>query len=147
MCIIFYFNLGFVTDLLDQHISKVGLGKAHCVALNSKGQIFTFGLNNKGQCGRGASSSISKGKDNFAQNDLSIGGGGGGGIATTTGNHSSTDQKHKFKYDTSNICDLDEHNVVQGQCRVCSVCRECTGYNISCVSTQNTLIENRIPGA
>lgn len=43
---------GFVTELTDHHITKVSLGKAHCVALNSKGHLFTFGLNNKGQCGR-----------------------------------------------------------------------------------------------
>lgn len=118
---------GLVTDLLDQHITRVSLGKAHCVALTSKGQVFTFGLNNKGQCGR------QKAKE----------------TATTM----STDgvenkvQQSVYKYDASNICDFDDHIVVQGQCRVCSICRECTGYNISCVSTQNTTLEHRIPGA
>lgn len=43
---------GFVTDLDDQHITKAALGKAHCVAVNSRGEVFTFGLNNKNQCGR-----------------------------------------------------------------------------------------------
>lgn len=45
-------SFGFVTALYDQTITKVALGKAHCVALNSKGHLITFGLNNKGQCGR-----------------------------------------------------------------------------------------------
>lgn len=43
---------GLVTDLKDHHVTKVALGKAHCVALTANGQLFTFGLNNKGQCGR-----------------------------------------------------------------------------------------------
>ena len=29
------------------------LGKAHAVALTSTGQLYTFGISNKGQCGRG----------------------------------------------------------------------------------------------
>ena len=28
------------------------MGKAHAVALNDKGNVFTFGINNKNQCGR-----------------------------------------------------------------------------------------------
>lgn len=43
---------GHVTDLKDQVVSQVSLGKAHAVALTSKGRIYTFGINNKGQCGR-----------------------------------------------------------------------------------------------
>lgn len=45
-------SFGFISDLDDQHMTKTALGKAHCVALNSRGEVFTFGLNNKGQCGR-----------------------------------------------------------------------------------------------
>lgn len=107
--------LGFVTDLLEQHITKVALGKAHCVALNGKGQIFTFGLNNKSQCGRGGSA---KGKENIASN-VGVANDAAGSHATN--NLASIDPSVRFKYDASNICDLDEHNVVQGQCRVCCV--------------------------
>ncbi|XP_063706462.1 E3 ubiquitin-protein ligase highwire-like [Culicoides brevitarsis] len=45
-------SFGFISDLDDQHITKTSLGKAHCVALNIRGEVFTFGLNNKSQCGR-----------------------------------------------------------------------------------------------
>lgn len=31
---------------------KVAVGKAHIVALTKDGDIYTFGMNNKGQCGR-----------------------------------------------------------------------------------------------
>lgn len=43
---------GHVTDLKDVSVTCIALGKAHAVALTNKGQIFTFGINNKGQCGR-----------------------------------------------------------------------------------------------
>lgn len=125
---------GFVTELLDQHITRCALGKAHCVAVNTKGHLFTFGLNNKGQCGR------SKLKDNLSS------------VSEATSNQTmEVSEQNKgvvgFKYDTSNICDYEEHQVEQGQCRVCAFCRECTGYNISCVSTQNIALDQRIPGA
>lgn len=45
-------SAGIVTGLNDVQIVKVALGKAHCVALDGKGHLYTFGLNNKGQCGR-----------------------------------------------------------------------------------------------
>lgn len=31
---------------------QVALGKAHAIALTSFGQVYTFGINNKSQCGR-----------------------------------------------------------------------------------------------
>lgn len=33
-------------------MTQIALGKAHAVALTSKGKIITFGINNKYQCGR-----------------------------------------------------------------------------------------------
>lgn len=115
---------GYVSELREQHITRVALGKAHCVALNSKGHLFTFGLNNKGQCGR------PKSKD-------------GGHTATTTepistaagsaGSSNAMDtsaavaavvaQSGGFKCDMSNICDFEDHHVDQGQCRVCRFLR------------------------
>ena len=43
---------GHVTDLKDQFVTQISLGKAHAVALTKEGHIYTFGINNKGQCGR-----------------------------------------------------------------------------------------------
>jgi E3 ubiquitin-protein ligase MYCBP2 len=51
---------GHVTDLKDVVVTQVALGKAHTVALTSKGQIYTFGINNKGQCGRDFSQASSR---------------------------------------------------------------------------------------
>lgn len=44
--------LGQVTLLKGVHINQVALGKAHAIALTTSGQVYTFGINNKGQCGR-----------------------------------------------------------------------------------------------
>ncbi len=46
------FIVGHVTELKDVVVTCIALGKAHAVALTNKGYIFTFGINNKGQCGR-----------------------------------------------------------------------------------------------
>lgn len=147
---------GFVTDILDQNITKVALGKAHTVVLNSKGQIFTFGMNNKGQCGR------PKGKG-MSEVDF-----GAKKTSAASQQHQKSSmapppppplQQHPHHHqpspanigpmnsDLSLMCEVEEHNIVHGQCRVCMFCRECTGYNISCVTTQKISIDQRIPGA
>lgn len=43
---------GHVTELKDVIVSQVALGKAHAVVLSNKGHVYTYGINNKGQCGR-----------------------------------------------------------------------------------------------
>ncbi|XP_037938854.1 E3 ubiquitin-protein ligase highwire [Teleopsis dalmanni] len=127
-------TVGFVTDFIDQQITKVALGKAHCVALNSKGQIFTFGLNNKGQCGR----VFLKSKE--ASTNLVSG-------TNVVNDSKALNICKKLKFDFSCLCDYDDHSLVQGQCRVCVLCRECTGYNVSCVSALNVPIDERLAGA
>ena len=51
-CFFRVFCLGQVTDLKDVVVTQIALGKAHTVVLTDRGQVFTFGINNKGQCGR-----------------------------------------------------------------------------------------------
>lgn len=129
-------STGFVSDILDQHVTKVALGKAHTVSLNSKGQIFTFGMNNKGQCGR------SKGKMFPCASEVDF------GMKTQQPQSSSSaNQVGPLKFDAANMCDFEDHNIVEGQCQVCTICRECTGYNVSCVTTQKISVDQRIPGA
>lgn len=53
---------GLVSDLKDVHVSQVALGKAHAVVLSNKGAVYTFGINNKGQCGREFASQVKEGK-------------------------------------------------------------------------------------
>lgn len=43
---------GLVQDLKDVSVVSVALGKAHAAVLTSKGHLYTFGINNRGQCGR-----------------------------------------------------------------------------------------------
>nr|CAD7200761.1 unnamed protein product [Timema douglasi] len=43
---------GVVTELREVNVTQVALGKAHAIVLTNKGHIYTFGINNKGQCGR-----------------------------------------------------------------------------------------------
>lgn len=43
---------GVVSELKDIIVRKVALGKAHAAVLTNKGHLWTFGINNKGQCGR-----------------------------------------------------------------------------------------------
>lgn len=45
-------STGLVTELRDVHVTCVALGKAHALALTNKGHVYSFGINNKGQCGR-----------------------------------------------------------------------------------------------
>ncbi|XP_039231733.1 E3 ubiquitin-protein ligase highwire isoform X2 [Drosophila yakuba] len=129
--------MGFVSELLDQHVTKVALGKAHCVALNAKGQLFSFGLNNKGQCGR-IFNKLQPVKDvpPFASSSTA---------AACFASLLPLDKR--LKLDFSTLCDYDDHNLVQGQCRVCVICRECTGYNISCVSALNVPLDQRLAGS
>jgi E3 ubiquitin-protein ligase MYCBP2 len=60
LIMLFQFS-GLVTDLKDAHVTQVALGKAHAVALTNKGQVYTFGINNKGQCGRDFATQIKEG--------------------------------------------------------------------------------------
>lgn len=126
---------GFVTDILDQHITKVALGKAHTVALNSKGQIYTFGMNNKGQCGR------AKGKAPQGQSEMDFGAKqqqqpsaasqqSSPAAAATIAPPPPPPPQHQhpkpslsnlgpMNSDLSLMCDVEDHNLVHGQCRVC----------------------------
>lgn len=47
-----FYCTGHITELKDIPIVQVALGKAHTVTLSNKGHVYTFGINNKGQCGR-----------------------------------------------------------------------------------------------
>lgn len=159
---------GLKPALGEQHIVRVALGKAHCIALTDKGDVISFGLNNKNQCGRTLHKSMQP-----------FGGANNSGAATAlrdsafrkivmptanlrstanTSSRSSQRNDHRSlaaaaTMSTSNapehsLCDFDEHHIdVQSQCKVCPFCRECTGYNTSCVVSQMIEREQRLPGA
>lgn len=62
ICNVFVFVVGLVTNLKGEFVIQVALGKAHTVALTSKGHVYTFGINNKYQCGRDFAPSGKEGK-------------------------------------------------------------------------------------
>lgn len=53
-----------MTDLKGHFVTQVAMGKAHTCVLTKSGEVWTFGVNNKGQCGRdtGAMSQAGKGE-------------------------------------------------------------------------------------
>ncbi len=55
---------GQVSDLKGHFVTQVAMGKAHTCVLIKSGEVWTFGVNNKGQCGRdtGAMSQAGKGE-------------------------------------------------------------------------------------
>ncbi|KAJ8937054.1 hypothetical protein NQ314_012048 [Rhamnusium bicolor] len=60
---------GIVGSLKGEFITQVALGKAHAIALTSKGQVYTFGINNKYQCGREFTSSNKEDSSNIVAMD------------------------------------------------------------------------------
>ncbi|XP_012285925.1 E3 ubiquitin-protein ligase MYCBP2 [Orussus abietinus] len=129
---------GLVNDLKDVCVVRVAMGKAHAVALTNKGHLYTFGINNKGQCGRDFSSVHSTNKEAAV-------------VAMETGTAEDElilteedpgDQGEVWARSAS-MCFPGQHQWRHGVCMVCTVCRECTGYGISCL---NGLRSDRNPG-
>ena len=52
----------------EAHIVNVALGKAHGIALTDAGLVYSFGINNKGQCGRDGLSVFSPPKPSASAN-------------------------------------------------------------------------------
>ncbi|NXD08304.1 MYCB2 ligase, partial [Nothocercus nigrocapillus] len=55
-------STSLVTDLKGHFVTQVAMGKAHTCALMKNGEVWTFGVNNKGQCGRDTGSMSQGGK-------------------------------------------------------------------------------------
>lgn len=65
-------STGQVTDLKGHFVTQVAMGKAHTCVLTKTGEVWTFGVNNKGQCGRdtGSMSQAGKGEKIIKTNTL-----------------------------------------------------------------------------
>ncbi|KAH1008686.1 hypothetical protein HUJ05_009221, partial [Dendroctonus ponderosae] len=145
-------STGVVPALKGECVTQVALGKAHGIALTSKGQVYTFGINNKFQCGREFAKANTKDchpilvvamdtgpvqeeQDYFEdvealqQKDSDNMAGG------SEGNVGEDAQQ--------NICTPGSHAWHEDLCMVCTMCRECTGYSISCLSSMSS---ERNPG-
>ncbi|XP_047524361.1 E3 ubiquitin-protein ligase MYCBP2 isoform X3 [Pieris napi] len=105
-------SAGIVTGLRHERIVQVALGKAHAVALTNLGQVYSFGINNKGQCGREFGYTKEK----------------------------PYPQRKSSSREEPNICS-EQHTWLTDYCRICVNCRECTGFagNCSCAALPNRI--------
>lgn len=119
-------STGPVTELKNLQIVQVALGKAHAVALTSKGIVYTFGINNKGQCGRDFATQV---KEVVAME--------------TAGPDEDGEDELDWEDAQEAMCPPGKHQWRHDLCMVCTVCRECTGYSLSCLSSMRP---HRNPG-
>ncbi|XP_013162054.1 PREDICTED: E3 ubiquitin-protein ligase MYCBP2 isoform X3 [Papilio xuthus] len=105
-------STGLVTGLKHEKVIQVALGKAHAVALTNFGQVYTFGINNKSQCGR----EFGYGKEKY--------------------------QPRRKEKEEVRVC-VDGHSFHTDYCRVCTLCRQCTGFGNKCCCVA---IAERVPG-
>lgn len=124
---------GLVTDLRDVCIVRVSLGKAHAAALTNKGHLYTFGINNKGQCGRDSTAIHTMSKETpVVAMEM-----GTGEDELIVAEDESGEEWEKW------MCPPGQHQWRHRVCMVCTICRECTGYSMSCLSSMRP---DRNPG-
>ena len=115
-------------------IIAVALGKAHGLALTNSGSVYTFGINNKGQCGRDGPPFPSQRKStegNFSLAEISS-------LHDVVTEDESEDSAVELK-----MCPSGEHCWMLDQCMVCTSCHQCSGTVIhdNPIVTQNSLSE------
>ncbi|XP_074101339.1 MYC binding protein highwire isoform X2 [Cotesia typhae] len=128
---------GIVNDLKDVFVQKVALGKAHAAVITNKGHLYTFGINNKGQCGRDFSVNrpINKEVTVVAMET------GTGEDELIIAEDEAGDQSEEWE-EARGMCPPGQHQWRHRACMVCTICRECTGFGISCLSS---ILPNRNP--
>ncbi|XP_018102757.1 E3 ubiquitin-protein ligase MYCBP2 isoform X7 [Xenopus laevis] len=119
-----------VTDLKGHVVTQVAMGKAHTCVLTKKGEVWTFGVNNKGQCGRDTGV-MNQGSKVFGVENMA------------TAMDEDLEEELDEKDEKSMMCPPRMHKWKLEQCMVCTVCGECTGYGASCVSSGRP---DRVPG-
>ncbi|XP_048349653.1 E3 ubiquitin-protein ligase MYCBP2 isoform X14 [Sphaerodactylus townsendi] len=123
-------NTSLVTDLKGHFATQVAMGKAHTCVLMKNGEVWTFGVNNKGQCGRDTGS-MSQGGKAFGVENMA------------TAMDEDLEEELDDKDEKSMMCPPGMHKWKLEQCMVCTVCGDCTGYGASCVSSGRP---DRVPG-
>ncbi|KAJ8666974.1 hypothetical protein QAD02_008636, partial [Eretmocerus hayati] len=154
---------GMVSDLKDVHIVSISLGKAHAAILTDKGHLYTFGINNRGQCGRDFSAAHSSNKEiNVTAMETNIGDDDSNVTEDDAiskrgqlihknvenyleadwmerdfgeGGEVSEEWEEAKAIRVDGMCPPGQHQWRHRSCMICTVCRECTGYSISCLSS------------
>lgn len=121
---------GLVTDLKEVCVVRVSLGKAHAAVLTNKGHLYTFGINNKGQCGRDSATIHTVNKE-MSVVTMETGAGEDELIIAEEENVDPTEEWEEIR----GMCAPGQHQWRHRVCMVCTICRECTGYSISCLSS------------
>ncbi|CDQ98537.1 unnamed protein product [Oncorhynchus mykiss] len=119
-----------VSDLKGHIVTQVAMGKAHTCVLTKSGEVWTFGVNNKGQCGR------ETGVMNQAGKAFGI-------ESMATAMDEDLEDELEEKEEKSMMCQSGMHKWKLDQCMVCTVCGDCTGYGAGCVSSGRP---DRVPG-
>ncbi|XP_059502486.1 E3 ubiquitin-protein ligase MYCBP2 isoform X5 [Stegostoma tigrinum] len=121
---------GLVTELKGHFVTQVAMGKAHACVLTKNGEVWTFGVNNKGQCGR-ETGALCQGGKGFNMENMA------------TAMDEDLEEELDEKDEKSIMCPPGMHKWKLDQCMVCTVCGDCTGYGASCVSSGRP---DRVPG-
>uniref|UniRef100_A0A672TBT7 RCR-type E3 ubiquitin transferase n=1 Tax=Sinocyclocheilus grahami TaxID=75366 RepID=A0A672TBT7_SINGR len=124
------YNSKLVSDLKGHFVTQVAMGKAHTCVLTKSGEVWTFGVNNKGQCGRDTGTMSQAGKAFGVEN-------------MATAMDEDLEDELDEKEEKSMMCQPGMHKWKLDQCMVCTVCGDCTGYGASCVSSGRP---DRVPG-
>ncbi|XP_029113894.1 E3 ubiquitin-protein ligase MYCBP2 isoform X4 [Scleropages formosus] len=119
-----------VTDLKGHFVTQVAMGKAHTCVLTKGGELWTFGVNNKGQCGRDTGAMSQAGKAFGVEN-------------MATAMDEDLEEELEEREEKPLMCQPGTHKWRLEQCMVCTICGDCTGYGASCVSSGRP---DRVPG-
>ena len=93
--------------LKDTRITYACLGKAHALALTENGEVFSFGMNNKGQCGRDGSHSRRESQVTCRDTGFSL-------------------EVNDAECAGSKTCVPAQHRWILDQCMICVQCNQCT---------------------
>ena len=129
-------NTGRMLGLKDVRVTSVSLGKAHGVALTDSGLVYSFGINNKGQCGRDSNASgLSMAKKSSTAGLASC-------AAEVADDEAESEDSAAVAPDFK-MCSAGKHSWSIDLCMICTLCHQCTGFGPTCVSSDSP---GRLPG-
>ena len=114
------FCIGRMSGLKEVHIVNIAPGKAHGLALTDKGIVYSFGINNKGQCGRDGLVSSSLIKQSSGESFTA---------ATAPSDTIDDDIESEDGGSAAEVklCPSGSHRWRVDQCMICTQCNQCTG--------------------